>query len=324
MTRLAALDLGSNSFHLLVADTRPRGRIKRVRTRKLTIRLGEPVARTGKLGAEAYQRAVDAFDELVRIADGEGADRIVAVGTEALRAAEDGADFIAEMAAAHGTPIQLLDGLDEGMLSLKGMASALNLAPEAQVLGLDLGGGSLEIALGGTAGMDAGASLPLGGAVLVDRVSDPPRLVEQAALHSHAMDLLVPAAERILTHRSDPSAPLTAIGTAGTIRDLGRLGLILAGGSAPAKVRGLMVSREQLEVAYSRLCSVDVHERMDLPGVSPKRADLLPGAGVAVLAAMEAFGLAAITLCDWGLREGVLLDVVGAHDVVDPDAVVAR
>ena len=83
MTRLAALDLGSNSFHLLVADTRPRGRIKRVTTRKKTIRLGEPVSRTGRLGSEAFGRAVEAFTTLVELADDEGADKVIAVGTEA-------------------------------------------------------------------------------------------------------------------------------------------------------------------------------------------------------------------------------------------------
>lgn len=324
MTRLAALDLGSNSFHLLVADTRPRERIKRVQTRKLTIRLGEPVARTGKLGLEAFKRAVSAFGALVETADEAGADRIVAVGTEALRVAEDGHDFRQQMLADHGIPIQLLTGLDEASLSLRGMASALNLPPDEQVLGLDLGGGSLEIALGGTGGLVAGASLPLGGAKLLDRISDPPRLHEQAALHFHAMELLRPAAEHILAHRADHASQLAAIGTAGTIRDLGRLGLTMVGGAPPPKVRGMMVSRDQLELAYARLCSVDIHDRMDLPGVSSKRTDLLPGAGVAVLATMEAFGLDSITLCDWGLREGVLLDVVADGEIVEADKVVTR
>ncbi|MGI9016034.1 MAG: hypothetical protein ACR2HR_02830 [Euzebya sp.] len=325
MTRLAALDLGSNSFHLLVADTRPRGRIKRVTTRKLTIRLGEPVARTGKLGKEAYQRAVDAFADLMATADDEGVDQVVAVATEALRVAEDGEEFRAQMTADHGVLVQLLTGLDEAALSLKGTASALNLPPEEEVLGLDLGGGSFEIALGGTGGLVTGVSLPLGGAKLIDRISDPPRLAEQAALHRHAMELLQPAAEQILQRRSNPGEPLTAIGTAGTIRDLARLGLALAaGGSAPTKIRGMMVSREQFELAYSRLCSVDVHDRMDLPGVSSKRADLLPGAGVAVLATMEAFDLPAITLCDWGLREGVLLDVAAGCHIVEADKVMSR
>ncbi|CAN5709141.1 Ppx/GppA phosphatase family protein [soil metagenome] len=324
MTRLAALDLGSNSFHLLVADTRPRGRIKRIKTRKLTIRLGEPVARTGKLGAEAYQRAVDAFEELLKIADKEGAEQIAAVATEALRTAEDGSAFRTQMQRDHDVPIQLLSGLDEAALSLKGTASALNLADDDEVLGLDLGGGSFEVALGGNAKMTAGVSLPLGGAKLLDHLSDPPRLHEQAALHRLCMDLLQPAAEQILPQRHHPDQRLKAIGTAGSIRDLGRLGLTMMGGSAPDKVRGMMVSRDQLELAYAKLCSVDAHDLMDIKSISSKRADLLPGAGVAVLAAMEAFDLHAITLCDWGLREGVLLDVVAGCEIVEEETVAPR
>ena len=324
MTRLAALDLGSNSFHLLVADTRPRGRIKRVRTKKLTIRLGEPVARTGRLGEAALQRARDAFADLVGVADEEGVEQIVAVGTEALRVAADGPAFREEMLGVHGVPVQLLTGLDEAALSVRAMTAALNLPSEDVRLGLDLGGGSFEIALGGTGGFLAGASLPLGPAKLVDRRSDPPRLAERADLYEQAMDLIQPEADKILARVPEDLPILRGIATAGSIRDLGRLGLTLGGGAAPAKIRGMMVSRTQLEMAYARLCSVHVDDRMDLPGVSKKRADLLPAAGISVLAAMEAFDLGAITLCDWGLREGVLLDVVGSSAIVDPDMVVDR
>jgi exopolyphosphatase / guanosine-5'-triphosphate,3'-diphosphate pyrophosphatase len=295
-----------------------------VRTKKTTIRLGEPVARTGRLGPEAFARALATIADLLDVADEEGADRVVVVATEALRVAADGPALRDRVLEDHGLPVQLLSGLDEARLSLKGMTAALNLPAGEQVLGLDLGGGSLEIALGGVEGLDAAVSLPLGGAKLVDRVGDPPRLHEQAALHRHCMDLLVPAAEELRPHRRDPDAWPTAIGTAGTIRDVGRLGLTLAGGASPAKVRGLMVSREQMELAYATICSVDVHERMDLDGVSPKRVDLLPAAGVPILAAMEAFSLPSITLCDWGLREGVLLDVVGRKEVVVDASVVDR
>lgn len=324
MTRLAALDLGSNSFHLLVADRRPRGRIKRVTTRKIALRLGDPVTRTGALGETAYARAMAALRELVADAADHGAEQVVAVATEALRVAADGAAFRAEVLRDLRIPIQLLTGLDEAALSLRGTTAALTLPAEEPVLGLDLGGGSFEIAYGTPDGLVDGASLPLGGAKLVDRMGDPPRLVERARLWAHAMALVQPVADAIAARRADrgEAGPLRAVGTAGTIRDLARLALSLAGGSPPQKVRGLLVHRDQLEAAYARLCSVDVDERMDLPGVSAKRADLLPAAGTSVLAVMEAFGLEHLQLCDWGLREGVLLDVVGGCDLVDPAHVV--
>src|SRR5690606_6861928 len=111
MTRLAALDLGSNSFHLLVADRRPRGRIKRVTTRKIALRLGDPVTRTGALGETAYARAMAALRELVADAADHGAEQVVAVATEALRVAADGAAFRAEVLRDLRIPIQLLTGL---------------------------------------------------------------------------------------------------------------------------------------------------------------------------------------------------------------------
>lgn len=322
MTRLAALDLGSNSFHLLVADQRPRGRISRRATKKLTLRLGEPVARTGALGPEARERASEAFADLLAVARDEGAQQVVAVATEALRMASDGEALRAAFLAEHGVSVQLLSGRDEAALSLRGMTASLALRPGERVLGLDLGGGSYEVAYGGPVEMLEMASLPLGPARLLDQLRDPPRLVELARLHDAALAHLEPAAQKVQARRGEDTGPLRAVGTAGTIRDLGRLGLALAGGAPPSKVRGLLVSRTQMEQALARLCSLPTLERMELPGVSRKRADLLPAGGVVVVATMEAFGLTHLQLCDWGLREGVLLDVVAGGEVIDLDRVV--
>ena len=90
----------------------------------------------------------------------------------------------------------------------------------------------------------------------------------------------------------------------------------LSGGSE-LRIRGLVVTRAQLELAVARLAAFTTVERAELPGVSARRADLLPACGVVVLATMESFGLEHLELCDWGLREGVLLDAFGQHRVVD-------
>ncbi len=315
--RLAALDLGSNSFHLLVADVLGARRIKRVETRKLTLRLAEPVAATGELGRDGRARAKGAVAELVATARACGATRILAVATEALRAAADGPRLVGRLHADHGIRVRVLEGLEEAELSLHGMAGALHLLGDASLLGLDLGGGSYEVAYGGSGSLQVGASLPLGGARLASRGGghDPLRLAERVALHEEAVALLRPVADEVRAVAGDEA--LRAAGTAGTIRDLGRLGLALAGGSTPAQVRGLVVTRSQLELAYARLCSMTTAERVELPGVSPRRVDLLPAGGAVVLATMEAFGLEQLELCDWGLREGALLDAVGARSVLD-------
>ncbi len=324
MTRLAALDLGSNSFHLLVADTATRGRIKRVRTSKRTLRLAEPVNETGALGRAARKRALEGLAELLDEARDEGAEQVVAVATDAVRRAEDGPAWCAEVLRKHGIDVQILSGLDEGALSLKGVAAALELPLERHLLGLDLGGGSYEVTYGGRGGAVLGASLHLGAAKVAAGLHDPPRMAEVTTLHDAAFIQLSGFAEKVAAAREaeGQSGTLRAVGTAGTIRDLGRFSLALASGAAPVKVRGLLVSRSQLEKAVARLSSVSRSERMELPGVSPKRADILPAGGIVLLATMEAFELEHLELSDWGLREGVLLDVLGAAEVIEPDRLV--
>ncbi|MGH8931738.1 MAG: Ppx/GppA family phosphatase [Egibacteraceae bacterium] len=310
--RLAALDLGSNSFHLLVADELPGGRIRRVTTEKVSLRLGEPVSRTGELGSQLRKRALATVGELLDHARDAGAKQVVAVATDALRNASDSQKLRDRIEKDHGVHVRMLAGEEEGALSLHGMAGALALDDGEKVLGLDMGGGSYEIGYGGREGDVQVASLPIGAARLADRLpGDPPRLRDRVRLYEKVMEVLASAAEQL------PDAKgARAAGTAGTIRDLGRTGLALASGSAPVKVRGLVVTRDQLERGYARLVSVPTLERMDLPGLTLKRADLLPAGGIVLLATMEIFDLERIELCDWGLREGVLLDVLGPRQVL--------
>jgi len=315
--RLAALDLGSNSFHLLVADELPGGRIRRVTTEKATLRLGGLVARTGQLGKEARKRVLEAIAELLRHAREAGAAKIVTVATDALRSASDTQKLCDKIWDEHGLQVHVLTGEQEGALSLRGMAGALALDPGEKVLGLDLGGGSFEVGYGGREGEVQVASLPIGAAKLAERVTgDPPRMLERAELYMEVLAILRPVAERLADAKG-----ARATGTAGTIRDLGRTGLALASGRAPAKIRGVVVTRDQLERGYARLVSVPTLERMDLPGLRLGRADLLPVGGIVLLATMEVFALEQLELCDWGLREGVLLDVLGSQQVLNGDVI---
>jgi exopolyphosphatase/guanosine-5'-triphosphate,3'-diphosphate pyrophosphatase len=315
--RAAALDLGSNSFHLLVADDLPAGRIRRVTTEKVTLRLGELVARSGELGKEGRRRAFATITELLGHARDADAAWVVVVATDALRMAGDSEKLRDRVAEEHGVRVRMLTGEEEGRLSHRGMTGALRVDPDEEVLGLDMGGGSYEIAYGSRDGDVVVASLPIGPVKLMGSLpGDPPRLVDRAALHDQVLAILRAAADDI------PGAKgARAAGTAGTIRDLGRMGLALAAGKAPAKVRGLVVTRDQLERGYARIVSVPTLERMELPGLTLKRADLLPAGGIVLLATMEAFALEQLELCDWGLREGALIDVLGPRQVLSDELV---
>lgn len=322
MRRAAALDLGSNSFHLLVADVRSRGVagspgpwIDRVTTRKTTLRLAERIAADGRFG-DAAERLVEAAAELVEVARAEGATELLCVGTSAFREAGDGPAVRARLHDEVGLDVRVLDGLDEGAVSLRGMRAALQIADGDPAVGLDLGGGSYEVVASTGAELTAGATLPLG-AARITFAQDPPWLDERAELFARVRAELSEVAAKIAaTHATG----ITVIGTAGTIRDVGRMALAMASGKAPEKVRGLAVTREQVEQAAARLASVPVSERADLPGVSRKRADLLPAGAVVLLATLDVLGASQLRLCDWGVREGALLDAIGDAAIVGPHA----
>lgn len=322
MRRAAALDLGSNSFHLLVADVHSRQLadapgpwIDRVATRKTTLRLGERVNADGRVG-DAADRVVETARQLVDHAREEGATELVCVATSALREASDGEAVRRRLADEIGLDVRLLDGLDEGAVSLRGMRSALQVPDGDAAVGLDLGGGSYEVVASTGAGLTAGATLPLGTSH-VAFAHDPPWLVERAGLFTRARDALEEVAAKIAAAHGPA---VTLIGTAGTLRDVGRVALALATGKAPKKVRGLAVTREQVERATARLAAEPVEDRADLSGASRKRADLLPAGSIILLATLDALGAGELRLCHWGVREGALLDALGEEAFVGAGA----
>lgn len=322
MRRAAALDLGSNSFHLLVADVHSRGTasaagpwIDPVATSKVTLRLAERVAAEGRLG-DAADRAVETAAALVAEARDHGATEVVCVATSALREAADGQAVRARLADEVGLDVRILDGLAEGATSLRGMRAALQIAEGDPAVGLDLGGGSYEVVASTGGALTAGASLP-GGAARPPFAHDPPWLAERADLFARVRAELEEVAGKILAAHG-PTA--TVIATAGTLRDVGRLALALATGKTPSKVRGLAVTRDQIERAAARLCSVPVDERADLPGASRKRADLLPAGAIMCLATLDALDAEQLRLCHWGVREGALLDGLHGGTVIGADA----
>ena len=145
--RLGALDLGSNSFHLLVARVDGRGRFQKVTGRKAMLRLEEAVAASGRIQPELFASALDAVGELIAVAREHDADDVILAGTSALREAENGAAFAAAVRARHGVPVEILSGEEEGRLVYHGARSRIDELP-TRVAVLDLGGGSVEAAVG--------------------------------------------------------------------------------------------------------------------------------------------------------------------------------
>ncbi len=296
---LGALDLGSNSFHLLLARVTPRGELEKVCGRKATIRLEEAVAASGRILPETFSRALDAVGELLSEARRYDAKKVILAGTSALREAKNGGDFVAAVRARHGLEVEILSGEDEGRLVYHGARSRLPELP-ARVAVIDLGGGSVEVALGEHDSCSFSASLPLGFLRLTRELD------AHGALDSEAL-------ERVTAHVRSVAASVVP-----KVRAFEPRAFILSGGTARALggvigiASGEALSTRKLTHLAEHFASCDAVRLLGL-GVDSSRARGF-GLGSWVLATLsELLGAPATRITLGGLREGLLLREIGGR-----------
>jgi len=296
---LGALDLGSNSFHLLVARVDGLGRLEKVGGKKAMIRLEEAVAATGRIQPETFARALDAVGELLCEAHGHGAERVIVAGTSALRDAANGGAFAAAVRARFRVEVEILSGEDEGRIVYHGARSRLDELPE-RVGVIDLGGGSAEIAVGERDACLYAASLPLGFLRLARTLEAPGALDadDRARVRAHVKQHADPVAAEL-----GVLAPQAWLLSGGTARTLARVI-----GLAP----GATLSTSELARLAERFAPCDPGQLVGL-GVDPVRARGF-GLGANVLASLtEALGAPATRVTPGGLREGLLLREIGGR-----------
>ncbi len=308
--RVAALDLGSNSFHLLVADVHPDRSFTTVTREKEMLRLGDEVARHGRIRRNAADRAVASVRRLRELAEANGAREVVAIATAAIRAAANGSELVDRFAEEAGVHARVIDGLEEARLVYEAVRSSIAIDPGPAV-GLDLGGGSLEVWVGDADALIASTSLHLGVGLLRTAFhdSDPPSAASIKAMRRHVDDALEPVAQRFERHEPD-----LLIGTSGTFGDLAAMTNAYAGRPANAARNHLTVSRDDFESLFADLVTMSSSERRTLTGLEDKRVDLIIPGAVVLDRAFAHFGLDTLTYSDWALREGILLDTVEQSD----------
>jgi len=312
--RIAALDLGSNSFHLLVADVRPDRTFTRVAREKDMLRLGDEVARHGRIPEAVADRAVDSVRNLCALAEALGARELLAKATSAIRSAANGSELVDRIERETGVEIDVIDGREEARLIFGAIRASVVIDP-APALGIDIGGGSVELMVGDASGLADAISLPLGvGRLTAECVTaDPPDKADRRRLAARIGAVLEPAIGPLLG-----LSPRSAIGTSGTLNDLVRMAVALDADETPSATNALRATRTQLEALHATIMDTPTAERRRLPGLEePRRAELLPAGSTLALAVLDAFGLDALTAADWALREGIVLDAVGAHDPDD-------
>jgi exopolyphosphatase / guanosine-5'-triphosphate,3'-diphosphate pyrophosphatase len=287
--RVAAVDLGTNTTRLLVADVVD-GHIEELHRETRITRLGEGVDARKRLLPLPIARVRNVLTDYRRTSEQLGAERVLAVATSAVRDAENGEAFLGEVEWSYGFTTQLASGDDEALLTQRGVR------PPPHTLVLDIGGGSTELIVD-----DLAASLPMGSVRFTER-------------HGENIAALEEAAFALLAEHADVH-PSAAVGVAGTVTTLAALDLGLQQYDRE-RVDGHVLSRHAARQQVHRLASLPLDERRQVPALEPERAPVIVAGGAILVATLDYFGLNSITVSERDLLDGIAL---AAAELPEPE-----
>jgi exopolyphosphatase/guanosine-5'-triphosphate,3'-diphosphate pyrophosphatase len=309
MMQLAAIDIGTNSLHMIVVRVRTDLSFEVVDREKEMVRLGAGGLDGRSLTREAMHTALQVLSKFRRLAESHRVDEIVAVATSAVREADNGGEFLRAIQQETGIRARVIAGTEEARLIHLAAAYGVGVPGETMVV-VDIGGGSVEITRGAGPIVDTGQSFKLGVIRLTERFikSDPlvPRderkLVRhvEAGLGSYLDQLVAAGFDRL-------------VGTSGTILSLGSVALVQHGRPAGAALRNQRVAAKQLHRARKELVDLDLQRRLRVPGLEPRRADIAVAGALLLDTIVRRLKAQDITLCDLSLREGLVLDYIERH-----------
>ena len=303
--RIAAIDIGSNSIHIIVCRIRPDLSFEVVDREKDMIRLASGTLAKRRLPDANIAIAMQTLAKFRRLAESHGVEEIVTVATSAVREADNGGEFITQAREQVGLRVRVISGSEEARLIHLAAAYAVGTGSDRAVT-IDIGGGSVEITLGTAARMEAGRSFKLGAIRLAERFArhDPLSGGDIERLERHIIRETAGYLKQVRRRGFS-----RVIGTSGTILALG----MMAASGSPANandVRRLMVRAADLRRLRKRLVTLPLEERLRLPGLDPRRADLAPVGAILLETFLDRIGADQITLCDFALREGLVLDYI--------------
>jgi exopolyphosphatase/guanosine-5'-triphosphate,3'-diphosphate pyrophosphatase len=303
--RLGVLDVGSNTVHLLVVDAHRGAHPTPMHDDRWALRLAEHVGPDDMLSKAGEKALLKAVQEACDQAQKQGCEELLALVTSAIRDAANGLEVLDRIRERTGVDLQVLTGEDEARLTFLAVRRWFGWSA-GQLLILDIGGGSLELASGRDEDPDVALSLPLGAGRMTRRFlpeaqrGGRPDLAALDKLDSFATELLEPAAKKLRGAKPDLVAA-----TSKTFRTLARLT-----GAAPYSA-GLQVPRELTADGLGQLVGfvarIQSSALAELRGVSPDRAHQVPAGAVVAAATMRALDVRCVRICPWALREGVIL-----------------
>jgi exopolyphosphatase / guanosine-5'-triphosphate,3'-diphosphate pyrophosphatase len=304
--RIAAIDIGTNSVHMIVVFVRPDLSFEVIDREKTMVRLGAGGLDGRALTPEAMSAALQALSKFKRLAESHRVDEILAAATSATREAENGGEFLAQIERQTGIRPRVISGTEEARLIHQAAVYGVDVGSGRAVV-VDIGGGSVEITLGTAATIQLARSFKIGVIRLTERFvkSDPLSGRDERKLAKYVGGQIDRHCEQITAVGFD-----RVIGTSGTILSLGAVAATAARGAPPSEIRNLRISAKQIRRLRKEVAELDLEERLAMPGLDPRRADLVVAGAVLLDTILRRIGAEELTLCDLALREGLVIDYI--------------
>ena len=304
--RIAAIDIGTNSVHMIVVRVRPDLSFEVIDREKVMVRLGAGGLDGKALTTEAMSAALQALSKFKRLAESHRVDEILAAATSATREARNGGEFLARIERETGIRPRVITGAEEARLIHQAAVYGVDVG-SARAVVIDVGGGSVEITLGNATAIQAARSFKIGVIRLTERFvqSDPLSGRDERKLSKHILSEIGRHCDQITSIGFD-----RVIGTSGTILSLGAVAATAARGAPPAELRNLRVSAKQVRKLRKEVVALGPEQRLTVPGLDPRRADLVVAGAVLLDTILRRLGAEELTLCDLALREGLVLDYI--------------
>jgi exopolyphosphatase/guanosine-5'-triphosphate,3'-diphosphate pyrophosphatase len=298
--RVAAIDFGTNTARLLVADRHPDGSFEQIRIEREIVRMGGGFSREEGLSVDAIQRGSRCLARFARILKQYGITNPCAVATSAVRDAVNGAEFVDLIYRQTGISLSVINGVQEGALTLTGVIAGLDCQLD-NLLVFDVGGGSTEYTVAHMGKATFIRSLPLG---VVRLTEGKVTIIEMSAKIDRELELLTSEIARSKT--TTPGDGTVLVGTAGTATTLAAISMKLETYDY-RKIHNSILSLDEIRRIYSLLLPLSLEERVNIPGLEKGREDLIIAGILITLHTMERFGFTTFKVSDYGLLEGLIV-----------------
>lgn len=301
---LAAIDIGTNSIRLIIAEGLRNGKYRILDDEKDATRIGAALASTGKLAPEAIERAIETLRRMKTIAEGFEAYQLRAIGTCAVREAENGQEFVRRVQEEVGLSIEVISAKQEARYSFSSIHRHFELG-EIPVVTADIGGGSTEIVAACNGVIEEIFATNLGAVRLTEQYE------ADQALSARKLERLLAGIDQVLQERvgKPPFLPQLLIGTGGTFTTLGAI-IMAENSQSETPMRGYTVKRSDVRHLLHRLAEMTVSQRKDLSGLSADRADIFLGGLAIIDRLMQYFQVNRLQIHTGGVRDGLLLEMV--------------